>query len=135
MAVILHSAKGTHWEKKDHKYIKKENGRYFYDPKMLGKTQAERSAEAAENYREAQLEKYNSEVDPYGKAPEGIIDKVNWAVSRLENGVPIDSKEYNSYFRDGKRIVESVEDQQARHEDFARRWQEEQAKSTSTARR
>lgn len=27
---IYHSAKGTSWTKKDHKYIKKENGKYYY---------------------------------------------------------------------------------------------------------
>ena len=29
---IYHSAKGTSWSKKDHKYIKKENGKYYYRP-------------------------------------------------------------------------------------------------------
>ena len=27
---LIHSAKGTSWEKKDHKYIRKENGKYYY---------------------------------------------------------------------------------------------------------
>lgn len=27
---IYHSAKGTSWAKKDHKYIKKANGKYYY---------------------------------------------------------------------------------------------------------
>lgn len=27
---LVHSAKGTSWEKKDHKYIRKENGKYYY---------------------------------------------------------------------------------------------------------
>ena len=27
---LYHSAKGTSWSKKDHKYIKKENGKYYY---------------------------------------------------------------------------------------------------------
>ena len=137
MAVILHSS--GPW--KEHKYIKKENGNYIYpkdsakDMKFFGKTQAERSAEAAENYREAQLEKYNSEVDPYGKAPKGILAKVNWALSRLSNGVPIDSKEYKSYFREGKRVVEAVENEQLKHEEFAKRWKNDQAQSTTSARR
>ena len=28
---LIHSAKGTSWEKKDHKYIRKENGKYYYE--------------------------------------------------------------------------------------------------------
>ena len=28
---LVHSAKGTSWEKKDHKYIRKENGKYYYE--------------------------------------------------------------------------------------------------------
>lgn len=28
---LAHSAKGTSWQKKDHKYVKKEGNRYFYD--------------------------------------------------------------------------------------------------------
>lgn len=28
---LQHSAKGTTWEKKDHKYVKKEDGKYWYD--------------------------------------------------------------------------------------------------------
>lgn len=32
---LAHSAKGTHWEKKDHKYIKKEGNRYYYDADRL----------------------------------------------------------------------------------------------------
>lgn len=29
--ILIHSAKGTSWEKKDHKYIRKENGKYYYE--------------------------------------------------------------------------------------------------------
>lgn len=132
---LYHSAKGTHWEKKDHKYKYKKNGRYYYDPKIFGKTQAERSKEASEDYRKAQAEKYANEVDPYKKAPKGILGKIEWALQRLQNGVPIDSKEYTSYYQDGKRVVESVEDRQLKHEEFAKRWEKDKAKDTSMARR
>ena len=41
---LVHSAKGTSWEKKDHKYIRKENGRYYYEEnKSLEKTLQEKN--------------------------------------------------------------------------------------------
>ena len=43
---LIHSAKGTSWEKKDHKYIRKENGRYYYEEnKSLEKTLQEKTGE------------------------------------------------------------------------------------------
>ena len=43
---LVHSAKGTSWEKKDHKYIRKENGKYYYEEnKSLEKTLQEKTGE------------------------------------------------------------------------------------------
>lgn len=105
---LQHSAKGSTW--KDHKYIKKENGRYYYSVSELMKND---SKTAHDNYQKGQLEKAEKGDSYYKKAPSSLLGKVDWAIGRLSRGIPIDSKEYQVYFRSGKKYVEAVKDESA----------------------
>lgn len=58
--VIAHSAKGTHWTKKDHKYIRKEGTRYIYEnkiePKIDPESAEKKHQEAVQRAREKKKE-------------------------------------------------------------------------------
>lgn len=49
MYELQHSAKGTHWTKEDHKYVKKEGTRYWY-PTPKKKSEPESFAKRAVDY-------------------------------------------------------------------------------------
>ena len=49
MYELKHSAKGTYWSKKDHKYVKKEGTRYWY-PTPKKKSEPESFAKRAVDY-------------------------------------------------------------------------------------
>ena len=118
------------WKK--HKYVKKVGDRYYYpedtkgsktsfDLNLFGKSQSEISEEAAEDFRDSQLKKYEKEDSYYKKAPDSILGKVDWALGRIGQGLPIDNKEYQVYFKNGKKHVEAVEDKPANTEQYVSR--------------
>lgn len=49
---LAHSAKGTSWQKKDHKYIKKEGNRYYYKDAMGTEQEASSRKEAERGIEE-----------------------------------------------------------------------------------
>lgn len=62
---IKHSAEGTHWQKKNHKYIRKEGNRYIYpsDLKKLENTASKRqsavNSQGSTNYKQLGIQRAN----------------------------------------------------------------------------
>ncbi len=65
MYELKHSAKGTHWSKKDHKYVKKENGRYYYKDDMKQKQIDEKDQRSEAEMLEAQATKETEDFFKY----------------------------------------------------------------------
>lgn len=68
MSELYHSAEGTHWTKKNHKYIRKEGNRYIYpsDANRLRGTNAI-NRQASPDYKELSQQKANRSAAASGK--------------------------------------------------------------------
>lgn len=71
---LEHSAKGSQW--KDHKYVKKENGRYYYtddiaknNRKVGGKNPTEEDVSKAEEAYDQAVEEYKAAKKAYDSNP------------------------------------------------------------------
>lgn len=80
MSYLYHSAKGTHWSKKDHKYVKKENGKYYYKDDVKQKQINEKDQRSEAEMLEAQATKETEDyLKGLGYSPsdpqwEGVYD-------------------------------------------------------------
>ena len=78
---LAHSAKGTTW--KDHKYIRKENGRYIYDEKDKAKFEAD-----LEKYEDAHHQDMRNKLkSPLGGLSMNPTTKEGLAYERAENAL------------------------------------------------
>ena len=94
---IKHSAKGTHWTKEDHKYIRKEGDRYIYkESTNKGPINYGKLGEAPVQYGNKPVpnlgsKKFQADLDeqleasnnPVIKAYKGVRDFLNTPVSEL----------------------------------------------------
>lgn len=79
---LVHSAKGTTW--KDHKYIKKVDGRYIYDSKINGgRSDEQRKRETLANKWEAEYESVKDEFERVADENEKIGNELSYLENQL----------------------------------------------------
>lgn len=88
---LIHSAKGTTWSKKNHKWIRKVNGRYYYADEAKDLEKAKRLDISASAHKKAaeisrkQAEKNNAKNQPFSyTTDDGRTVSVNYSRD-LEN--------------------------------------------------
>ncbi len=87
MSQLQHSAKGTSWTKKDHKYIKKENGKYYYRPESY-KTEKDKDSSSDQTSDKSKSLLRPELTDFYMKnqVPRGDMAGMVWIGTDKESG-------------------------------------------------
>lgn len=87
MNQLQHSAKGTSWTKKDHKYIKKENGKYYYRPESY-KTEEDKDSSSDQTSDKSKSSLRPELTDFYIKnqVPRGDMAGMVWIGTDKESG-------------------------------------------------
>lgn len=104
---IKHSAEGTHWQKKNHKYIRKEGNRYIYpsDLKRLENT-AEKRQNAVNNQGSTDYKKIGSDRAKRRRAA-GVPDEL--IVKNYRQAYPEQyAKEVSRHKKNYRKAVEST---------------------------
>lgn len=103
---LCHSAKGTSWKKKDHKYIKLINGKYYYATKTgidAIKEAQSRNSEDNESLTNAKKEykRYTNIAKSNSQASKDSNARANWAANNkftkpLSSRFKSNAKTYNA---------------------------------------
>lgn len=100
MNYFSHSAKGTSWEKKEHKYTKKENGKYYYGNETNSDTGAKVSTNSG--YTDEEL------LELARKDPSELTDEELAAVYQFPDQVKANHSTSKEVIEKGKQYVNDV---------------------------
>lgn len=107
---LIHSAKGTTW--KDHKYIKKENGRYFYTNKGSKRTEEMAQDKLRKlGVSERNLGKvYNRLMKDYPDGENLFYDLVKWNQETGGKGSDLEKLVKEAIKEDTEHIEKDIDD-------------------------
>ena len=110
-AYVMHSAKGSHWEKKDHKYTKKVGNRYYYGEAGEKNSQYNGIPEDYFDKRDAYLEKWEKKNGPINYAnidSKGDVKQYHVENNGMTRRAPLQNKTWYRLQKVGESIVKNL---------------------------